>query len=302
MAVDIPFNRALEFEYGKAAAVSPLIRRIVARNPGAFTFHGTGTYVVGRGKVAVIDPGPALKAHLDAIVAALRGETVTHIVVTHTHLDHSPLARPLQKICGAPIYGFGPHGAGRYEADAKVEEGGDTEFAPDIRVADGDAIAGEGWSLAAVHTPGHTSNHLCFALREEKALFSGDHVMGWSTSVISPPDGDMRAYKASLKRLIDRDDTIYWPTHGGPIREPQAFVAKFIAHREERERQILACLGNGVARIRDMVPRIYGGTIAPLLYPAAARSVFAHMIDLVERGVVAAEGELRIDAEFRLNR
>jgi glyoxylase-like metal-dependent hydrolase (beta-lactamase superfamily II) len=302
MPVEIPFNRAPDFPPGEAHQVSPLIRRIVAPNASAFTFQGTGTYVVGRDKVVVIDPGPMIESHLQAILDALAGETVTHILVTHTHVDHSPLARPLQRATGAPIWGCGRHSAGRYEQNAKVEEGGDFDFTPDRQLAHGEMVAGAGWTMEAVHTPGHTSNHLCFALRDEKALFTGDHVMGWSTSVISPPDGDMRAYMASLELLIARDDAIYWPTHGGPVREPKPFVRAFIAHRREREAAILACLGDGVGRIRDMVPRIYGTTIPAALYSAAARSVFAHLIDLAERDAVAADDALDIDAHYRLLR
>jgi glyoxylase-like metal-dependent hydrolase (beta-lactamase superfamily II) len=299
MPVEIPFNRAPDFPPGAARAVSPLIRRIVAPNPSAFTFQGTGTYIVGRGKVAVIDPGPMIESHLQAILDALAGESVSHILVTHTHIDHSPLARPLQQATGAPIWGCGPHGSGKHEQGAKVEEGGDLDFAPDRQLAHGDVVEGAGWTMEAVHTPGHTSNHLCFALREETALFTGDHVMGWSTSVISPPDGDMRAYMASLELLQRRADAVYWPTHGGPIRAPKPFVAAFVAHRREREAAILACLGDGIARIRDMVPRIYGNTIPAGLYPAAARSLFAHVIDLAERGVVHADGPIAIDAAYR---
>lgn len=299
MAAEIPFNRTPDQPPGEARAVSPLIRRIVAPNPGAFTFHGTGTYIVGHGKVAVIDPGPMIDSHLDALARALDGETVTHILVTHTHIDHSPLARPLQRRVGAPIWGCGPHGSGRHEQGAKVEEGGDREFVPDTQLRRGDTVEGDGWTITAVPTPGHTSNHLCFALREENALFTGDHVMGWSTSIVSPPDGDMRAYMASLDLLLGRDDAVYWPTHGGPVRDPKRFVAAFVAHRREREAAILACIRGGIGRIRDMVPRIYGDTIPPQLYPAAARSVFAHVIDLAERGVIAADGPLAIDAAYR---
>jgi glyoxylase-like metal-dependent hydrolase (beta-lactamase superfamily II) len=302
MASEIPFDRAPDFPPGEAREVSPLVRRLVAPNPSAFTFHGTGTYIVGRGKVAVIDPGPMIESHLQAILDTLRGETVTHILVTHTHVDHSPLARPLQHATGAPVWGCGPHGSGAHEQGAKVEEGGDLAFAPDRQLAHGDVVEGDGWTLEAVHTPGHTSNHLCFALREERALFTGDHVMGWSTSVISPPDGDMRAYMTSLELLLGRDDAIYRPTHGGPVREPKPFVRAFIAHRREREAAILACIRDGVAHIRAMVPRIYGNTIPPQLYPAAARSVFAHVIDLAERGVVAADGPLALEARYRLAR
>ena len=186
--------------------MTPLIRRVVARNPSPFTFKGTGTYIVGHGKVAVIDPGPDISAHVEALLAALRGETVTHILVTHTHLDHSPAAAAIKQATGAKTYGFGPHGSGRDEDRTGVggvtEEGGDRDFVPDVVMRDGDAVAGPGWRLAAVHTPGHTSNHLCFALPQERTLFSGDHVMGWSTSVIAPPDGDMAAYMRSLDKLL----------------------------------------------------------------------------------------------------
>jgi glyoxylase-like metal-dependent hydrolase (beta-lactamase superfamily II) len=299
MAAEIPFNRAPDQPPGQCVAVSPLIRRVVAPNPGAFTFHGTGTYIVGHGKVAVIDPGPMIGHHLDALTAALDGETVTHILVTHTHIDHSPLARPLQGRTGAAIWGCGPHGSGRHERGVEVEAGGDRAFAPDRQMEHGDVAEGAGWTLTAVHTPGHTSNHLCFALAEEKALFSGDHVMGWSTSVISPPDGDMHAYMASLDLLLSRDDAVYWPTHGGPVRDPLPFVRAFIAHRREREAAILACIRDGVGRIADMVPRIYGSSIPAKLYPAAARSVFAHVIDLAERAVIACDGPIAIDAAYR---
>ncbi len=302
MATPIPFNRAPDLPPGEARPVSPLIRRLVAPNPSAFTFQGTGTYIVGRGAVAVIDPGPMIESHLQSILDALRGETVSHILVTHTHIDHSPLARPLQRATGAPIWGCGPHGSGKHEQGEKVEEGGDMDFAPDRQLRHGDIVEGAGWTFETVHTPGHTSNHLCFALREEKALFTGDHVMGWSTSVISPPDGDMTDYMKSLDLLLARDDAVYWPTHGGPVRDTKPFVSAFVAHRREREAAILKCLRDGIGRIRDMVPPIYGNTIPPQLYPAAARSVFAHVLDLVERGVVAADGAVAIDAQFRLAR
>jgi len=299
MATAIPFNRTPDLPPGQAREVSPLIRRLVAPNPSAFTFQGTGTYIVGRGKVAVIDPGPMIESHLQAILDSLQGETVEKIIVTHTHIDHSPLARPLQRATGAPIWGCGPHGSGKHEAGERVEEGGDMEFAPDTQLGHGDVVEGPGWTFEAVHTPGHTSNHLCFALREEKALFTGDHVMGWSTSIISPPDGDMTAYMNSLDLLLKRDDAVYWPTHGGPVRETKAFVAAFVAHRREREAAILGCIRNGIGRIREMVPPIYGGTIPTHLYPAAARSVFAHVIDLADRGVIAADGPIAIDAVYR---
>ena len=287
MAASIPFVREIEFEYGAVDQVSPLIRRVVAHNPGPFTYTGTGTYIVGRGEVAVVDPGPLLPAHVAAILAALAGETITHQIITHTHLDHSPAARLVAEATGAPTYGYGPHGSGRGEP--AVEEGGDHDFAPDVTVRDGDVIEGAGWTLSAVHTPGHTSNHLCFALAGEDALFSGDHVMGWSTSVISPPDGDMADYFASLHKLLGRDDRVYWPTHGAPISDPKPFVRAFIAHREDRERQILDCLGRGVDRIPRMVKAMYAN-VDRGLYPAAARSVLAHLVHMVGDGRAACDG------------
>ena len=298
--VHIPFRRELEFEYGAVTELSPLIRRVVARNPSPFTFHGTGTYIVGRGNVAVIDPGPADAAHIDALVRATAGETITHVLVTHTHNDHSPGCRPLADHTAAPTHGYGRHGAGKIEAGVQVEEGGDMDFEPSVQVRDGDVVRGDGWSLECVYTPGHTSNHLCFALPEERALFTGDHVMGWSTSVISPPDGDMASYMASLDKLLARDDTVYWPTHGPSIVEPKTHVRAFIAHRQQREEQIRRCLAAGVTRIADMVPTMYAG-VDQRLHGAAARSVFAALAYLVERGEAVCEGDLAVDASFRPN-
>ncbi len=296
MATKIPFIFDLTFEYGVAERVSPLIRRVIAPNGGPFTFHGTGTYIVGRGKVAVIDPGPALPDHVDAILAAVEGETISHQIITHTHRDHSPAARLIAAETGAKTYGFGPHGSGRGAGD--VEEGADHDFSPDVTVRDGDVIAGEGWTLEAVHTPGHTSNHLCFRLAEENALFSGDHVMGWSTSVISPPDGDMAAYFASLEKLLARDDHIYWPTHGAPITDPKPLVEAFIAHRRDREQQISDCLGRGIDAIPRMVEAMYPN-IDPGLHPAAARSVLAHLIHMVEDNRAACDGAPDESSHYR---
>lgn len=284
--VDIPFIKQLEFEYGAVAELSPLVRRVIARNPSAFTFHGTGTYIVGRENVAIIDPGPDDPAHLAALMAAIRGENVTHILVTHTHEDHSPLSRPLKAATGAPIYAFGPHPV---SPDGKPEQAGDTAFRPDHILGDGDVVQGKGWTFDAVHTPGHISNHLCFGLREENALFSGDHVMGWSTSVISPPDGNMGSYFRSLEKLLPRPDTIYYPTHGAPIRDPHPFVRAFIQHRQDRERQIAAAIAAGARTIPDMVKIMYANV--PLhLHGAAARSVLAHMHHMADTGRVRAIG------------
>ncbi|HZS82911.1 MAG TPA: MBL fold metallo-hydrolase [Stellaceae bacterium] len=295
--VEIPFRRAMSFAYERLEPVSPLIRRIVARNPGPFTYKGTGTYVVGHGRVAVIDPGPALEEHVGALLQALRGETVTHIVVTHTHRDHSPAAAALRRATGARTYGFGPHG-GEAGGDA-IEEGADRAFVPDVPLREGDTLEGPGWRLAALHTPGHTSNHLCFALPEERALFSGDHVMGWSTSVIAPPDGDMRHYLASLDKLLGREDAVLWPTHGPAITEPKAHVAAFIAHRRERTEAILHRLAAGDETIPAMVAAIYAG-LDPRLRGAAGRSVLAHLVALIEEGRVRCDGAARLDARFRL--
>ena len=300
MAVEIPFRREFAFEYGRLEPVAPMIRRIVARNPSPFTFRGTGTYVVGQGEVAVIDPGPDLDEHVEALLAGLSGEQVTHILITHTHRDHSPAARALQAATGAPTYGYGPH-AGGQRGDAAVEEGGDWDFTPDRTVRDGDRLAGNGWVFEAVHTPGHTSNHLCFALPSEGVLFSGDHVMGWSTSVIAPPDGDMAAYMASLAKLLGRPDALYWPTHGPAISEPQAHVHAFVAHRREREAGILDCLRAGAGRIEAIVERLYVG-LQPGLHRAAGRSVHAHLIDLVGRGIVDSDGSPTFEAHYRIAR
>ncbi len=300
MAVEIPFRREFSFEYGRLERVAPGVRRIVARNPSPFTFRGTGTYVVGDGEVAVIDPGPDLDEHVAALLSGLSGERVTHILITHTHNDHSPAAAALKTATGAPTYGFGPHAGGK-RGDPAVEEGGDWDFTPDVTVHDGDAIAGSGWRFEAVHTPGHTSNHLCFALPDRGILFSGDHVMGWSTSVIAPPDGDMSAYMASLDKLLGRPDAVYWPTHGPAITEPQAHVRAFVAHRREREAGILDCLAAGSERIDAIVDKLYVG-LQPGLRRAAGRSVHAHLIDLAGRGIVESEGPPTIEAIYRPTR
>src|SRR6266851_6147755 len=294
----INFLRDFAFEYGAAETLSPLIRRVVARNPSPFTFKGTGTYIVGRGSVAVIDPGPALQGHIDALLAALTGETVSHILITHTHLDHSPAAAALKRATRAPTLGFGPHGATRSEG-AGSEEGADREFNPDEALRDGDVVEGKGWRMTAVHTPGHTSNHLCFALDEEKVLFSGDHVMGWSTSVIAPPDGDMAAYLRALDKLLGRDDAVYWPTHGPAISDPKAHVRAFIGHRHERSAAILQRLAAGDETIPAIVEAIYVG-LDPRLRNAAGRSVLSHLIALVEDGRVVCDGPPAVGARFSL--
>ena len=303
MTTEIPFRRDFAFRYGEVETLSPLIRRVVAHNPSPFTFKGTGTYIVGRGKVAVIDPGPVLEEHVGALLGAVAHETVTHIVVTHTHLDHSPASAAVKQATGARTFGFGPHGSGRAEDRAGVElgvveEGGDHDFCPDVVLRDGDTVSGPGWSLTAVETPGHTSNHLCFALPEEKVLFTGDHVMGWSTSVIAPPDGDMGAYLRSLDKLLARDDARYWPTHGPAIDEPKPHVRAFIAHRRERADAILARLKAGDRTIPEIVAKVYVG-LDPRLVAAAGRSVLAHLVELIERGAVDSDGPPAPTSRFR---
>ena len=296
--VQIPYRRELEFDYGRVAELAPGIRRVIANNPSPFTFHGTGTYILGTGKVAVIDPGPDDEAHIAAILEALDGEEVSHILVTHTHMDHSPGCRPLQAKTSAPTYAYGPHGAGKMEQGVQVEEGGDMDFAPDHLVKHGDVIEGGDWTVECIYTPGHTSNHVCFALREQKALFTGDHVMGWSTSIISPPDGDMAAYMQSLELLLERDDAVYWPTHGPSILDPKTHVRAYIEHRLEREQQILDCIDKGTHHIRDMVPLMYRDT-PEFMYPAAARSVLAAMENLVRKGQISMDGNaLTMDSTY----
>jgi glyoxylase-like metal-dependent hydrolase (beta-lactamase superfamily II) len=295
----IPYVREIKFDYGACDQVSPLIRRVVANNPGPFTYLGTGTYIVGKGQVAVIDPGPDLPEHLDALMAALEGETVTHILVTHHHSDHSPLARPLQEKTGAKIYGCAVGGQAA-ESTVITEAGHDLAFTPDIDICGGGAVfEGPGWTLEAIATPGHTSNHICFALREENALFSGDHIMGWSTTVVSPPDGDMTAYMQSLDLVKARNFTTLWPTHGPPVLEVEPFIAAYIAHRRAREAQVLKAVTEGHGRIKDMVPVLYAET-DKRLWPAAARSVLGHMIDLERRGIVMTDGVPGLDSDYRL--
>ena len=294
----IPYVREMAFAYGEAAQVSPLIRRVVANNPGPFTYLGTGTYIVGHGEVAVIDPGPDLPEHLEAILKAVAGERVTAVLVTHNHADHSPLADPLAKITGAPTYGC-PIASPIEAAEVKMEDDHDAGFVAQVSVCRGGRISGPGWTLEAIATPGHTSNHICYALEEEKALFSGDHIMGWSTTVVTPPDGDMGDYLASLRMIQARGFTTLWPTHGPPITEVAPFLSAYEAHRLERERQVLNQLQSGPARIVDMVPVIYAA-VDKRLYPAAAQSMLAHLIQLAREGRVLTEGPAGMGSVYRL--
>lgn len=297
MAYAIPFVREMDFEYGEPDELSPLIRRVVCRNPGAFTFMGTGTYIIGRGKVAVVDAGPPDPQHAEAVLKAVEGETITHQLITHTHMDHSPAARLIKEATGAETWGYGPHGGDR--GGAKVEEGGDHDFRPDHTVRDGNVIEGDGWTVECVHTPGHTSNHICFGLREEKALFTGDHIMGWSTTIVSPPDGNMTDYFASLDKLLERDDEIYYPTHGAPIGQVHNFVRAYRAHRQLREEQITRVLADGPKTIPEMVAVMYAD-VDKSLHRAAARSVYAHLLHMAGDGRVKTDGEATADAIYRV--
>ena len=307
--------------YGEAVQVTPLLQRVTAANPSPFTFAGTGTYIVGRQRVAVIDPGPDDARHVDALLEALEGRTVTHICVTHTHSDHSPATRALAAATGAPILGFGPHpptdarrsgadapasgsvedlegpqgagpGAGRGTLPAPAdEEPGDWDFAPDATLAHGDVVSGDGWTLECLHTPGHISNHLCFAIPEERGVLTGDHVMGWSSTIIPPPDGTLADYLRSLQLLIDRGDRdqVYWPTHGPAITSPVRYAQALLAHRHRRTDQILSCLRDGPATIPALVARMYTDT-PKMLHRAAERSVLAHLIHLSQQGRLTCDG------------
>ncbi len=303
MAEDIPFDRSFKAVPGKPERVAPKVRRVLAPNPGPFTFSGTCTYVVGDGAVAIIDPGPDLPAHIEAVLAAVEGETVEHILVTHTHRDHSTAAPAIRAATGAKTLGEGPHRFARplHAGEANpLEAGADHDFVPDRRVADGELIRCTGYALEAIATPGHAANHLCYALRGEDLLFSGDHVMGWATPVVAPPDGSMGDYMASLEKLRVRPERLYFPGHGGPVPDGPALVGQYIAHRAAREAAILRVLERGETDIGSLVRAIYFG-LDPRLERAAALSVLAHLEDLVARGVVATAGVPLLSGRYRLS-
>lgn len=318
----IPFVAPIDpLRYAEAEVVAPKIRRVVARNPSKFTFTGTGTYIVGDSDdVAVIDPGPDLPEHREALTRALAGHKVRAILITHCHSDHVGLAAWLRNETGAPTVAWKPHGdvgpldneddiavmeqlkpppksaeeieaeretaraAGLDPDDLELRETVDTDFDPDVRVEDGEAVAyGDGWTLTAVHTPGHTSNHMCVAFEEQGALFTGDHIMGWSTTVVSPPDGDMRDYIDSLRKVLRRNDSMLWPTHGAPVMDPKSFVQAYLDHRLSREAQILQAIAEGIDTVAPMVRKMYAA-VAPELHIPAARSVLAHLVHLVDLG------------------
>ena len=293
----IPYIKDIDFEYGKVEQVSPLIRRVIANNPGPFTFVGTGGYIIGHGKVAVIDPGPDQSEHFDALKEILKNETITHVLVTHGHSDHSPLAKPLADWAGCLTYA---KNSGVPTAKGELGSADDLGFMPDVQIGDGDVISGPGWTLDVIETPGHTCNHLCFGLREENACLTGDHIMGWSTTIVAPPDGNMGDYMRSLDKIEERNFDIMWPTHGSPIREDvKGFIQSYRNHRLDRESAIIKHLEAGETNIPKMVESMYAD-VDKRLHPAAALSVLGHMLKLVEEGrVETADASPTVRSEFR---
>jgi glyoxylase-like metal-dependent hydrolase (beta-lactamase superfamily II) len=298
MTDSLQFDR--EQPAGELEQLTPLVRRLVAPNPGPFTFTGTCSYLIGRRKLALVDPGPEDEGHIRSLLRAMDGETLTHILVTHTHRDHSPAARRIAEATGARIVGCAPHRPARARHEGEqpaLDASSDRTYRPHVELAEGDVVAGPGWTLSTIATPGHTANHLCFALREENALFSGDHVMAWSTSIVAPPDGAMGPYMDSLERLRSREDEIYWPGHGGPVKDPARFVRALMGHRRQREAAILRRIAAGDTTIGQIVPAIYEG-LAPALHGAAALSVLAHLEDMAQRGLVASDGPPTLAGQF----
>jgi glyoxylase-like metal-dependent hydrolase (beta-lactamase superfamily II) len=302
MSDDIPFDKTFDLEPDVVREVAPRVRAIVANNPGPFTFKGTMSYIIGRGKVAILDPGPDDDAHIAALLDAVRGETVTHIFVTHTHRDHSPGVPKVKAATGARVYAQGPHRLARplhIGETRRLDASADMDFRPDVALADGEVARGDGWTLEAVTTPGHTANHMAFAFKEADLLFAGDHVMAWSTTIVAPPDGAMSDYMASLHKLAGRAEPLYLPGHGAAVRDAPRYVQYLIRHRQAREASILHRLGKGAADIPTIVKAVYIG-LDPRLTGAAALSVLAHLEDLVGRGVVATDGPPSIAGTYRL--
>ncbi len=264
--------------YGKVQKITKNVSRIMASNAGPFTFYGTGTYIIGKDNLCIIDPGPNDQTHINNLLSFIKNKKVSHLLITHTHADHSPASKAIKEATGALRVGFGPHGLGKHKGP-KFEEFGDMEFIPDYFIKDGETIKGDGWTVQAVFTPGHTSNHMSYAFVEEKILFTGDHVMGWSTTVIVPPDGDMGDYMESLRKLLKREDSLYIPTHGEPIKNPKRFVRALINHRKMRENQLLVHLRKKSATINEMIPRFYATTNIKL-WPAASKSLLALLLYL----------------------
>ena len=300
MSAELAFNRSQDVDYGVAQEVAPGVRRIVVNNPGPYTFLGTNSYVVGSGEVAVIDPGPAEPSHLEAIAAAIKGERLTHILITHSHRDHCDGARGLQALAGGKIAAFGPTGTARGAgAPGLSYDFVDPDFVPDRKLADGDTVRGRDFALDVLHMPGHAPDHLCFALVGKRTMFTGDHVMGWNTTVIAPPEGDLAQFLASLERLMQRHDKMFLPGHGGRIQTPQRVVKAYIMHRKWREQTILACLEEGICTVPRIVARLYG-TLDAGLKGAAALSVLAHLQYLIDRDLVGTEGANGVSSVFYL--
>jgi glyoxylase-like metal-dependent hydrolase (beta-lactamase superfamily II) len=289
MSAELAFNRQFDADYGIAEDVAPGVRRIVANNPSPYTFLGTNTYLVGSGNVAVVDPGPDDPRHIKAIAEATKGERITHILITHSHRDHCAGARSLQSELGGEILSFGPttsqRGAG---APGLGSDFVDDAFVPDRKLQNGDEVKGRGFALDVLHTPGHAPDHLCFALVGQRTMFTGDHVMGWNTTVIAPPEGNMADFLASMQRLLKRNDKVFLPGHGGRIQTPQRVVKAYIMHRQWRENTILACLEDGGRTIPQIVGKIHGG-LDSKLRDAASLSVLAHLDYLIERDMVSVE-------------
>jgi glyoxylase-like metal-dependent hydrolase (beta-lactamase superfamily II) len=296
----VPFNKSLALAPDEIDEPVPGIRRIMANNPSPFTFKGTITYIIGHGKVAIIDPGPDDARHVDALLSAVRNETVTHIFVTHTHNDHSPAVAAIKKATGAAVYAEGPHRPSRPLHAADILRPADREFRPDVTLHDGEIVSGDGWALEALTTPGHTANHLTFALNKKNVLFSGDHVMGWSSTIVAPPDGSMFDYIASLKKLARRGESLYFPGHGPAIKNATEFVPSLIAHRKAREESILVQLASGLTTVSDIVSRSYG-RLDERLVPAARMTVLAHLEDMITRGIVTTSGPPWLDSNYRLS-
>jgi glyoxylase-like metal-dependent hydrolase (beta-lactamase superfamily II) len=302
MAEDVPFDKSFDLEPDTVKEVAPLVRAVAANNPSPFTFKGTVSYIIGRGKVAILDPGPDDDAHVAALLDAVRGETVTHIFVTHTHRDHSPAVPKIKAATGAKVFAEGPHRLARplhIGETRRLDASADMDFRPDVALPDGEVVSGEGWTLEALTTPGHTANHMAFAFKESDLIFSGDHVMGWSTTIVAPPDGAMSDYMASLHKLAKRSEPLYLPGHGNPIRNAPRYVQNLIAHRLGREASILRRLGKGAADIPTIVKAVYIG-LDPRLTGAAGLSVLAHMEELVARGAVLTDGPASITGTYRL--
>jgi glyoxylase-like metal-dependent hydrolase (beta-lactamase superfamily II) len=295
----LTFNREFEPRHGEAVEVAPGVRRITAKNPGPFTFQGTNTFLIGEDDLAVLDPGPDDAAHVEALLCAIGAARVAHILVSHAHRDHASAARMLQERTGAPILAAAARRPTANPGDTRLDAGRDVDFAADEVLDDGGLVLGGGYRLEAITTPGHASDHLAFALTGTGILFSGDHVMGWATTVVAPPDGSMRDYMASLDRLLGRPEDFYLPAHGGEIRDARSYVRALRAHRKMRERAILERLARGDRTVADMVPQIYSG-LDPRLHAAAALSTLAHLEDLTERGLVAADSQPSLTASYWL--